>query len=96
MGPLHRVTQCLVALQTPPRSDEEPEPIIEMITHFTGGHRRHPRSRQLDRQWNPVQALADLHHCIRLIGHREARSDGTGSFDEQIDRRRIGPRDDIQ
>ena len=31
MGPLHRMTQCLVALQPTPRPDQQPEPVIEPI-----------------------------------------------------------------
>ena len=34
--------------------------MIKTITHFTGGHRRHPRGSQLDSQWNPIQALTNL------------------------------------
>src|SRR6516162_2480191 len=36
--PGHRVAQGLVACQTAPRSHQEPEALIEAITHVAGGH----------------------------------------------------------
>ena len=33
----------MLALQSAPRADQQPEPVIATISHFTGGHRRHPR-----------------------------------------------------
>ena len=61
-------------------------------------YRRHPRGRQLDGQGYPVKAAADFHHRARLIrcGHREARGDALGAFDEQIDCRRVDSIADIQ
>jgi len=48
--PGHRMTERLVARQAAPRADQQPETVIEAITHVAGGHRRHPRGRQLDGQ----------------------------------------------
>ena len=74
------MAQRVVAFQAAPRPDQQPEPVIETITHLAGGHRRHPRGRQLDGQRDPVEAAADLHHRGRLIGvgHREARRHTAG------------------
>jgi len=41
VGPGHRVAQRVVAFQSAPGADQQPEPVIKTITHFTGGHRRH-------------------------------------------------------
>ena len=62
VGPLHGVTQCLVTFQPTARTDEKAEPIIEPVAHLGGRHRRHARGRQLDRQGDPVEVAADLHH----------------------------------
>ena len=98
VGPRHRVTQRLVAFQAAPRPDQQPEPVIETITHLADRHRRHPRGRQLDRQRDPVEAAADLHHRARLVsvGQREARSHAAGAFDEQIHCGRVDARADVQ
>ena len=92
------MAQRLVAFQAAPRPDQQPEPVIETITHLAGGHRRHPRGRQLDGQRDPVEASADLHHRVRLIGvgHREARRHALGAFDEQTHRGRVDSRADVQ
>ena len=92
------MAQRVVALQAAPRSDQQPEPLIETITDLARRHRRHPRGRQLDGQGNPVEAPADLHHRGGLIscGHREARGHTPGAFDEQIDCRRVDAPADIQ
>jgi len=49
------MTERLVASQAAPRADQQPETLIEAITHVADGHRRHPRGRQLDGQRDPVQ-----------------------------------------
>jgi hypothetical protein len=36
------MTERLVACQAAPRADQQPETVIEAITHLAGGHRRHP------------------------------------------------------
>ena len=92
------MAQRLVACQAAPRADQQPEPLIETITHLAGGHRRHPRGRQLDGQRYPVEAPADLHHRGGLIsrGHREARGHAPGAFDEQAHRRGVDARADVQ
>jgi hypothetical protein len=36
--------------------------VIKTITHFPGGHRRHPRGGQFDGQGNPVEALTSPRH----------------------------------
>ena len=92
------MAQRLVACQAAPRADQQPEPVIETITHLAGGHRRHPRGRQLDGQWNPVEASADFDHRVRLIrcGHREARGHTLGAFDEQTDCGRVDSPAEVQ
>jgi len=67
------VAQRVVTFQSLPRTDQQPEPVIKAITHFTGGHRRHPRGGQFDGQWNPIQALTNLGDCGRFR-HRLSRS----------------------
>ena len=96
IGPLHGVAQCVMVFRPAPGADQQPKPLIESITHLGYRHRRHPGSRQLDGQRDTVESSADLHHRIRLIDHREARSDGPRAFDEQLHRSRTGPRHDIQ
>ena len=59
------------------------EAVIEAITHFIGGHRRHSRCRQLDRQGNPIQALTNLHDRVGLQGRREMWGHAVGAFDEE-------------
>src|SRR6478672_11902852 len=83
--PGHRVAQRVVTFQSAPRTDQQPEPVIKAITHFTGGHRRHPRGGQFDGQWNPIEALTNLSDCGGFIAveHREARRNALSAFDEQ-------------
>jgi hypothetical protein len=85
VGPGHRVAQRVVAFQSATRPDQQPESLIETITHFARRHRRHPRGGQLDRQREPIKAAANLHHCRRLVrvAQREARGHAVGAFDEQ-------------
>jgi len=92
------VTERLVALQSASRTDQQPEPVIKAITHFTGSHRRHPRGGQFDGQWNPIQALTNLDDCggFTAIDHREARRNALGAFDEQGHRRRVDSRCRVQ
>ena len=92
------MAQRVVACQAAPGADQQPEPLIETITHLTCGHRRHPRGRQLDRQGYPVEAAADFDDGARLVsvGHREARRHAAGAFDEQIDCGRVDARADVQ
>jgi hypothetical protein len=98
VGPGHRVAQRVVAFQAAPRADQQPEPVIKAITHFTGGHRRHPGGSQFDGQWNPVQALTNLGDCGSFIAvdHREARCNALSAFDEQTHRRRVDSRCGVQ
>ncbi len=42
VGPRHRMAQGVVAFQTTPRPDQQPESVIETITHLVYRHRRHP------------------------------------------------------
>jgi hypothetical protein len=74
-----------VTCQAAPGANQQPEPLIQTVTDLAGRHRRHPRGRQLDRQRDPVQAAADLHHRVRLVsvGQQEARSHAARAFDEQ-------------
>ena len=81
VGPLHRVAQRLMAFQPAPRPDQQPEPVIEAIPHLGHRHRYHPRRGQLDRQRNPVEAPADLHHRSRF--QRDTGRRGFGALDEQ-------------
>ncbi len=92
------MTQRVVAFQAAPRADQQPEPLIETITHLARRHRRHPRGRQLDGQRNPVEPSADLHHRGGLIsrGHREARGNAAGAFDKQAHRRGVDARTHLQ
>jgi hypothetical protein len=41
VGPLHRVTQCLMAFQPAARTDEKTEPIAEPVAYLGGRHRLH-------------------------------------------------------
>ncbi len=92
------MAQGVVAFQAAPRADQQPEPLIETITHLAGGHRRHPRGRQLDGQRDPVEAAADLHHRGRLasVADREARRNVLRPFDEQGHRGRVDACADVQ
>ncbi len=54
------MAQRLMAFQTAPRADQQPEPVVEAITHFDDGHRLQARGGQLDRQRDSVEATADL------------------------------------
>ena len=92
------MAQCLVAFQPAPRADQQPEPLIQTITHLARGHGRHPRGRQLDGQRDPVEAAADLHHRGRLaiLAYREARRNVLRPFDEQGHRGRVDARADVQ
>jgi hypothetical protein len=38
VGRLHRMAQRLMALQTATRSHQQPEAMVEPITHLGGGH----------------------------------------------------------
>ena len=98
VGPRHGVAQRLVACQPAPGADQQPEPVIKAITHFTGGHRRHPRRREFDGQWYPIQALTNLGDCggFITIGHREVRRNALSAFDEQAHRRRVDSRCRVQ
>ena len=62
------MAQRVMAFQAAPRADQQPEPLIQTIPHLARGHRRHPRGRQLDGQRNPVEAPANLHHRVGLVG----------------------------
>jgi hypothetical protein len=42
VGPRHRVAQRLMARQPTPGPHQQPEPLIQTITHLAGGHRLHP------------------------------------------------------
>ena len=92
------MAQRVVAFQAAPRADQQPEPVIKTITHFTGGHRRHPGGGQFDGQWNPVQALTNLDDCggFVAVDHREARRNALSAFDEQTHRRRVDSRCRVQ
>ena len=99
VGPRHRVAQRLVACQAAPRAHQQPEPLIETITHLAGGHRRHPRGRQLDGQRDAVESAADLHYSVRLVRLWPPRSrggDAMGTFDEQGHCGRVDTRADVQ
>ena len=70
VGPLHGVAQRLMALQTAPRSDQQPEPVVEPVAHLGDRHRQHARCGQLDRQRDAVEAPADLDDSVRVIGRQ--------------------------
>ena len=91
VGPRNGVAQSVVAFQTAPRPDQQPQPLIEPIPHLAGGHRRHPRGRQFDGQRDSVEAAADLHHRrgLAIVADREARRDVLRPFDEQGHRGRV-------
>ena len=86
VGPRHGVPKRLVPSQSPSGPDQQLESVIEPIAHFDRCHRRHPRGRQLDRQWDSVETSADLHDRGRVLGlgHREAATKRSGRV------RRIG------
>ena len=89
----HRVAQRLMAFQPASSACKQPEPVTQPVTHILCGHRHHPRRGQLDRQHNPIQALADLDHraelSVALNGKPGVR--GPGTFNEQLNRRRRDP-----
>jgi len=84
--------------QAASRSDEQSEPVIKTITHFIGGHRRHSGGCELDRQGNPIQALADFADSGRfsVITHREVGRHTLSAFREQAHGRRVDPCRGIQ
>ena len=92
------MTQCLVAFQAAPRADQQPEPLIETITHLAYRHRRHPRGRQLDGQRDPVESAADFYYSVRLagLGQREVRRDTARAFDKQPHCGRVDSCADLQ
>jgi hypothetical protein len=77
------MTQRLMTFQAAPGADKQPESAIKTAPNIVRGHRRHPGCRQLDCQWNPVKAAADLVDHVRLIG-REARRDVARTLSEQV------------
>ncbi|HZQ57169.1 MAG TPA: hypothetical protein VFA84_04000 [Acidimicrobiales bacterium] len=85
VGPVDGVAQRLVAGgRRPPAAGQEPEAAVEVGDDLT---RRHPfgaRSSQLDRQWDPIEALAETGDGMGLTRrHREGRIDFRGPVDEQ-------------
>ncbi|HTX96901.1 MAG TPA: hypothetical protein VME67_19860 [Mycobacterium sp.] len=92
------MAQHLVACQPPPRSHQQPEPLIQTITHLARSHRCHPCGRQLDGQWDAVESAADLHDGVGLagLGQREVRHDTSGTVDEQIHGGGFGSGVDVQ
>src|SRR5262249_11448598 len=76
------------------------QPIAEPHQQRLGWKQLAARGRQLERQRQPVQPLADLgHHWCILVGHREVSLDRLGALDEQayrlvlgqaIERRQLG------
>ena len=92
------MAQRVVACQAAPRADQQPEPLIETITHLAGGHRRHPRGRQLDGQRDAVESAADFHDSVRLagLGQREVRHDTLGTVEEKVHRGGFGSGVDVE
>src|SRR6516164_4443510 len=92
------MTQRVVAAQAAPRADQQPEPMIETIAYLAGGHRRHSRRGQLNRQRDAVEAATDFDDRASLVSivQREARSHIARPFDEQIDCGRVDSAADIQ
>ena len=70
----------------------------ETITHLAGGHRRHPRGRQLDGQRDAVEAAANIHDGCRLScpGQRESLRHKTGALNEQSHGGGVGSRVKVQ
>jgi hypothetical protein len=86
VGPLDRVTQRLVTLESAVRADQQPEPVVEAIPKFGDVHGLHPGRRQLDGQRDPVEAPTDLGDRFGGIGERDPGRHGLGAFDEEARR----------
>ena len=43
---------------------EEPEPLVESLGDLADGKRARARRRELDREWEPVEALAHVAHRV--------------------------------
>jgi hypothetical protein len=75
-----------VALDAAALAGEQAEALIQVPGDLGRPHRRHPGRRQLDRQGDPVEAPADLHHCSsRAPLDGEVGVDRPGTVAEQGD-----------
>jgi hypothetical protein len=63
---------------------QQAESIVEPRRDLLDREHLHPARRELDRERDPVQPVADLGHPRRvLVRHREARLDHAGPIDEE-------------
>ena len=87
--PRHRRQQRAVPFLRAARSTgEEPEPFVETAGDLRGRHRPNARRGELDRQRDPVEVPADLHHRRDVAGvDREPVAHRRGAFGEQPHRR---------
>ena len=68
-------------------ADEESEAVVQPIDDGRDGQDRDARRRELDRERQPVEVMAESGDCRRVLGgQREGRDDGLGALREQPDR----------
>ncbi len=88
VGPADRVSERSVSRIDPaPDASQEPKAFIESAGDLGHIQSARPRRSELDRQWDAVEAPADLENCRRGQRiEREARVCGPSPFAEQRDR----------
>lgn len=94
MTPIDRRAQRLLSWQGRARAaGEQAKAFIEARRDLLGSHHAHPRRRELDRQGDAVQIVADLRDRRRVcLVDREVWAHLTGAVDEQADGLRLGDR----
>ena len=89
IAPGNGVAQGLLALWQVPRSPTgQREPTLQSCQQGSRGEQREDRRSQLQRQWQPVQALADLDDGGRILSREGEIGPGfVRTLDEQRHRR---------
>ncbi len=83
--PAHGLDERAVALGRAASPGQQTEALAERVGDLTDRERLRPRRRQLDRQRQTVESLADVQDVGFLgLARREAGTNGAGPFDEQL------------
>lgn len=85
IAPVQRGLERLLAGQSDATAaGEQAEALVEPGSDLIDGQRCDARRRELQGQWDAVQALADLRDCARVaLGNSELRLHRRSSFDQQ-------------
>ena len=87
----------LASRQVAGPADQDGQPPIEPVEQFGGGEHPHARRRQLNRQRDAVERVADpLDGLLVVWRDLEVRLDGVRALDEEVDRLLIGERLDVE